>query len=121
MYYNNNTIVFLDGEFQKATDARIDLYSQSLHYGYSVFEGIRSYRTDNEETRVFKAKEHYERLRNSAAAMNIPFEKIGIVSGGSVSVDSEDWGNICNWKEKYDNAISKLLAGHDGEAALGML
>jgi len=73
MYYNNNTIVFLDGEFQKATDARIDLYSQSLHYGYSVFEGIRSYRTDNEETRVFKAKEHYERLRNSAAAMNIPF------------------------------------------------
>ena len=73
MYYNNNTIVFLDGEFQKATDARIDLYSQSLHYGYSVFEGIRSYRTDNEETRIFKAKEHYERLRNSAAAMNIPF------------------------------------------------
>jgi len=73
MYYNNNTIVFLDGEFQKATDARIDLYSQSLHYGYSVFEGIRSYRTDNEETRVFKAKEHSERLRNSAAAMNIPF------------------------------------------------
>jgi phosphoribosylformylglycinamidine synthase subunit PurL len=60
-------------------------------------------------------------LKNTLAAMNIPFEKIGIVSAGSISVDGADWGDICNWKEKYDNAISKLLAGHDGEAALGML
>lgn len=73
-YYNEQTIVFLDGEFIKATDAKIDLYSQSLHYGYSVFEGIRSYKTINGDTRIFKAVEHYERLRNSAAATNIPFE-----------------------------------------------
>ena len=33
----------------------MDLYSQSLHYGLSVFEGIRSYRTANGETRIFKA------------------------------------------------------------------
>ena len=73
MYYNNETIVFSDGAFIKATDAKIDLYSQSLHYGYSVFEGIRSYKTDGGETRIFKAKEHFERLQRSAAAMNIPF------------------------------------------------
>jgi branched-chain amino acid aminotransferase len=74
MYYNEHTIVFLDGEFIKASDAKIDLYSQSLHYGYSVFEGIRSYKTVDGETRVFKAEEHYNRLRNSAAATNIPFD-----------------------------------------------
>jgi branched-chain amino acid aminotransferase len=74
MYYNQNTLVFLDGEFINAADAKIDLYSQSLHYGYSVFEGIRSYKTVSGEAHIFKAVEHYQRLRNSAAATNIPFD-----------------------------------------------
>jgi len=73
MYYNEQTIVFLDGQYIRAADAKIDLYSQSLHYGCSVFEGIRSYKTENGEARIFKAREHYLRLQNSAAALNIPF------------------------------------------------
>ena len=73
MYYNENTIIYLNGEFVKAAEAKIDLYSQSLHYGYAVFEGIRSYKTVNGETRIFKASEHYERLRNSAEALNMPY------------------------------------------------
>ncbi|HEV8283408.1 MAG TPA: branched-chain amino acid transaminase [Chitinophagaceae bacterium] len=72
-YYNDNTIVFLDGGFVKAIEAKVDLYTQSLHYGYSVFEGIRSYKTANGETKIFKATEHYERLKISAEALNIPF------------------------------------------------
>lgn len=51
----------------------MDFYSQSLHYGYSVFEGIRSYKTESGETRIFKAVEHFERLKNSAAALNMPY------------------------------------------------
>ena len=43
-----------------AKDTKIDLYSQTLHYGNGVFEGIRAYKT-NEGTSIFKAKEHYER------------------------------------------------------------
>jgi branched-chain amino acid aminotransferase len=73
-YYDDNTIVYLDGRFVKATEARVDLYTQSLHYGYSVFEGIRSYKTANGETKIFKATEHYDRLKNSANALNIPFD-----------------------------------------------
>jgi branched-chain amino acid aminotransferase len=72
-YYNDKTILFLNGEFVKAAEAKIDLYSQSLHYGYSVFEGIRSYKTVNGETRIFKAVEHYDRLQQSADAMNMPY------------------------------------------------
>jgi branched-chain amino acid aminotransferase len=72
-YYNKETILFLNGEFIKAADAKMDFYSQSLHYGYSVFEGIRSYKTVNGETKIFKAVEHYERLKNSAAALNMPY------------------------------------------------
>jgi branched-chain amino acid aminotransferase len=72
-YYNEHTILYLNGEFIKAADAKMDFYSQSLHYGYSVFEGIRSYKTVNGETKIFKAVEHFERLKNSAAAMNMPY------------------------------------------------
>jgi branched-chain amino acid aminotransferase len=73
-YYNENTIVWLNGAFVKASDAKMDFYSQSLHYGYSVFEGIRSYKTENGETRIFKAVQHYDRLENSARAMNMPYK-----------------------------------------------
>lgn len=72
-YYNNETIIFLNGEFVKASEAKMDFYSQSLHYGYSVFEGIRSYKTVNNETKIFKAVEHFDRLKNSALAVNMPY------------------------------------------------
>jgi branched-chain amino acid aminotransferase len=72
-YYHDNTIIYLNGAFVKAAEATTDYYSQSLHYGYSVFEGIRSYRTANGETKIFKATEHYDRLKNSAVALNMPY------------------------------------------------
>ena len=72
-YYNENTILYLNGEFVKASEAKMDFYSQSLHYGYSVFEGIRSYKTSAGETKIFKAEEHFVRLQNSAEALNMPY------------------------------------------------
>ena len=72
-YYNNETIIYLNGEFIKASKAKMDFYSQSLHYGYSVFEGIRSYKTVIGETKIFKATEHFDRLKNSALAVNMPY------------------------------------------------
>lgn len=72
-YYDNETVIFWNGAFVKAADAKIDLYSQSLHYGYSVFEGIRSYRTAAGETKIFKAVEHFERLKRSADSLNLPY------------------------------------------------
>ena len=53
-----------------ASEATTDLYAQTLHYGNGVFEGIRSYKTKN-GIHVFKAKEHYERLKYSAKVMHI--------------------------------------------------
>ncbi|WBV52724.1 branched-chain amino acid transaminase [Chryseobacterium gambrini] len=72
MYYNDDSVLFFDGEYVKAKEAKTDLYGQSLHYGYAVFEGIKSYKTAN-GTKIFKAEEHYERLRKSAEAMHMPF------------------------------------------------
>lgn len=72
-YYNEHTILYLDGKYTRAAEATMDLYSQSLHYGYAVFEGIRSYKLANGHTQIFKEQEHFERLKNSANAMNIPY------------------------------------------------
>ena len=73
MYYNGNTFIYLNGEIVKAADAKIDLYSQTMHYGYGVFEGIRAYKTISGNTKIFKENEHFERLKNSADALNLPY------------------------------------------------
>ncbi|UOR06082.1 branched-chain amino acid transaminase [Hymenobacter aerilatus] len=71
MYFTADTVVFLDGQFIPATQAQCSLYVPSLHYGHAVFEGIRAYQTAN-GPRVFKAKEHYERLQYSCRAIHMP-------------------------------------------------
>ncbi len=42
-------------------------------------------------------------------ALNIPFERLGVVTGSEVVVDGESWGDIKQWKEKYDTAIEKYM------------
>lgn len=71
-YFNENTILFYDGQMMRATEAHTNLYGQTLHYGYGAFEGIRSYDTDH-GPRIFKAREHYERLIRSCELLGIPF------------------------------------------------
>lgn len=72
-YFTNNTIIYLNGNFIKAKEARTDLYGQTLHYGYGAFEGLRAYKTHN-NTRLFKADQHFERLKRSCELINIPYK-----------------------------------------------
>lgn len=71
-YYNQDTHIYLDGSFVKAADAGIDLFGQSLHYGYGALEGLRAYSTLH-GTRIFKAAEHFERLQQSCEAIHLPY------------------------------------------------
>lgn len=73
-YYNENTILYFNGEYLKATEAKTDLYGQSLHYGYAVFEGIRAYKTEKGEVKIFKEREHYDRLKRSCDLIHIPYK-----------------------------------------------
>jgi len=72
MYYNEDTIIYFNGKFIKGIEARGNVYDQSLHYGYAAFEGMRSYVTHN-GTRIFKATEHYDRLKFSCESIGIPY------------------------------------------------
>ena len=73
MYYNDDTIIYLNGTWLKAKDASCSLYSQTLHYGIGVFEGMRAYNT-SAGPGIFKAREHFERLVYSAKVMNIQLD-----------------------------------------------
>jgi len=69
-YYTDSSIVYSNGHFVHPEESKIDAYSQSIHYGNGVFEGIRSYKTAH-GARIFKAVEHYERLLNGAKLMGL--------------------------------------------------
>jgi phosphoribosylformylglycinamidine synthase len=58
---------------------------------------------------VTASKEQAEALKHRGASNNIPVTVLGTVTGGNIKVNGEGWGNIADWKEKYDNAIGNLL------------
>ena len=58
-------VVWHNGEFIKWNDARVHVMSHVLHYGSSIFEGIRCYST-KQGPAVFRLKEHMQRFLNSA-------------------------------------------------------
>jgi len=58
-------VVWKNGEVIKWDDARIHVMSHVVHYGSSVFEGIRCYNT-SQGSAVFRLTEHIQRLLNSA-------------------------------------------------------
>jgi branched-chain amino acid aminotransferase len=57
--------VWRNGEFIDWDDARIHVMSHVIHYGTSVFEGIRCYKT-TKGSAIFRLTEHMQRLVNSA-------------------------------------------------------
>lgn len=58
-------MVWKNGEFVEWEDARVHIMSHVIHYGSSVFEGIRCYNT-TQGSAVFRLTEHMQRLMNSA-------------------------------------------------------
>ena len=57
--------IWMNGKFVRWDDAQIHVMSHVVHYGSSVFEGIRCYRTADGPA-IFRLKEHVHRLFNSS-------------------------------------------------------
>ena len=56
--------IYVDGKYYSERDAKVSVFDHGLLYGDGVFEGIRAY-----NGRVFKLKEHIDRLFCSAKAI----------------------------------------------------
>src|SRR5947207_6618394 len=59
--------IFIDGRYYAEGNAKISVFDHGLLYGDGIFEGIRPY-----NGRVFKLKEHIDRLFYSAKSILLP-------------------------------------------------
>ncbi len=66
--------IWMDGRLVDWADAKVHVLTHGLHYGYSIFEGIRSHDTPKGPA-IFRLKEHIERFSNSAKVyrMKLPY------------------------------------------------
>jgi branched-chain amino acid aminotransferase len=69
-----NNKIWHNGKLVAWEDATVHVTTHALHYGSSVFEGIRAYRK-GEDTVFFRLREHNQRLFDSAKVyrIDIPF------------------------------------------------
>ena len=67
--------IWMNGKLLPWKKATCHVLTHGLHYGSSVFEGIRAYETDEGDAAVFRLGDHMKRLHYSASAlgMRIPF------------------------------------------------
>ncbi len=67
--------IWFDGKLIPWDEANVHVLTHALHYGMSVFEGIRAYELTGGGSAVFRLKEHVHRLVGSAhiLGMKIPF------------------------------------------------
>ncbi len=63
--------IWFNGKMVPWADAKVHVTSHALHYGSSVFEGIRCYSTPK-GPQIFRLKEHIDRLFNSAKIYRFP-------------------------------------------------
>jgi len=69
-------LIWMNGEFVAWEDAKVHVLTHGLHYGTSVFEGVRCYDTDIGPA-VFRHADHIDRLFKSSELyyMPIPYER----------------------------------------------
>lgn len=42
-------------------------------------------------------------------AEKVPFEALGAVTGGNLTIDGEDWGNVSGWKRTYETVLENIM------------
>ncbi len=98
--------IYINGKFYDKADAKISVFDHGLLYGDGVFEGIRSY-----NRRVFKLKEHVERLYESAQSimLKIPLSRDAMVKAVAATLKAN----------RLDNAYIRLVVTR-GTGDLGL-
>ncbi|URJ31274.1 branched-chain amino acid transaminase [Blochmannia endosymbiont of Camponotus sp.] len=68
---NRTNFIWFNGDIIPWQEAKIHVMSHSLHYGSSVFEGMRCYDSYKGPV-IFRHREHIQRLHDSAKIYRIP-------------------------------------------------
>ena len=65
--------IWFNGKLRPSEECTVHIASHALHYGSSVFEGIRAYDTPN-GTRIMRGMDHMKRLNYSASVYRMPMD-----------------------------------------------
>jgi len=68
---SKNSRIWFNGSMHEWDECNVHITSHALHYGSSVFEGIRAYETPN-GTMIMRGMDHLRRLKYSADVYRIP-------------------------------------------------
>lgn len=79
-YSKTNTVLtclYKDGKWgpiqsQSADTLNLTVFSPSLHYGMSCFEGLKAFRGADDKVRIFRVDENAKRMQSSAGFLGIP-------------------------------------------------
>ncbi|SFP61520.1 phosphoribosylformylglycinamidine synthase subunit PurL [Parafilimonas terrae] len=85
--------------------------------GFDVAGDVEGLRTDafwlgEAQSRVVVScsKEKLQELKHKAASAGIDIAVLGTVTSSAIKINGEDFGDIKNWKNRYDTAIEKILS-----------
>ena len=87
--------VWIDGALVAYQDANLHFINAGLHYGISVFEGIRCYATDRGPA-IFRLPEHVDRLLDSANVIgfrDLPWSREQLISAIDQIVAANGFGD----------------------------
>lgn len=62
--------VWFDGKLVRDENAKVPVMTHAIHYGTSVFEGLRGY-WNSKNLNIFRLQDHIKRFRNSGKVYSI--------------------------------------------------
>ena len=111
-------IAFHKGELMPLEQATVGIMTHALHYGTSIFEGIRgNWNEEDEKLYLFRLEEHYERMLAGCKIMriNLPY------SVSELSNITTDMVERCGYRQdiyvrplayKSEERVATLYLGH---------
>lgn len=89
--------IWFNGEMTPWAEAKVHVMSHALHYGTSVFEGVRCYDSHKGPV-VFRHREHMQRLQDSAKIYRMP-----------VSYSVDELMEACRETLRKNNLVSAYI------------
>ena len=73
MKFDISKFVWFDGKFIPLSNANVPITTHAIHYGTSIFEGIRAY-WNSKNLYIFRLEDHIKRFRQSGRFYSIPLK-----------------------------------------------
>ncbi|ANO51431.1 branched-chain amino acid aminotransferase [Woeseia oceani] len=102
MSFDGAKHIWMNGQMMPWEKANVHVMAHALHYGSSVFEGIRMYATPD-GPKVFRLKDHMRRLYDSAKIYRMPIPQ-------SIEELSSACKQVCVINELTDGAYIRPIA-----------